>query len=75
MPWQAEETTHPPGDVTAGGTSMLRIFWRGADAAPAPSPGQAAVEVELTDDELEHVAGGLERVYPNMLIRDLPPTA
>ncbi len=45
---------------------MLRRFWKPAPSAlnqspPAPNPPE---NVQLSDDELEHVAGGLERVYP-----------
>ena len=45
---------------------MLRRFWKPAPAALSPSPPAPKPQenVQLSDDELEHVAGGLERVYP-----------
>jgi len=32
-------------------------------ADTTPQPPAAAAELELSDDDLEHVVGGLERVY------------
>ncbi|HEX5725394.1 MAG TPA: hypothetical protein VFX98_07995 [Longimicrobiaceae bacterium] len=45
---------------------MLRLLRRRApEPAPRAAPAPAAIEsdLELTDDALEHVVGGLERIY------------
>ena len=44
---------------------MLRKFWKRAPPSP-PSPEQSTQDLglELSDDDLEKVAGGLERAFP-----------
>lgn len=52
---------------------MLGKLWK-RKPAPVPMPDQPVrAEIELSDDDLEQVAGGLERTFPYGDARESSP--